>query len=408
MSVDGTKASYLGGSGIDKVTLTGTQTQVVNGDTGTSDMLTLTPTNAAGLTSATLVSGFEEVVFGSSTNETINTSNFVGATQFTTSGGNGLTLSNMVSGNTLQLNGAGTKYVVDGAGFAAGLNDTLNVKLTDNSTAGVQFAATGINAVNVENIAITVTDAQANPTGTFNDALTLQGNSVKTITVAGNAGLSLAAASTALSSVDASGITKGGFTWTSGNLTDAITVKGSETGANVINLSSVSAAVVNYTGGNGDNFLTTGNGNDIVTLGNSAGTNTVISFGSGTDKLVLAGIATTKAAFTQTTGLGIGDSIDFSGAKGAAINSVQTNLGAKITGQATLNGYLNAATAASVTTGASAVINWFQFSGNTYIVQDTSASSVFTAGADSVVALTGTIDLLGYSVAAGLITMNPE
>ena len=406
VSIDGTKASYLGGSGIDNVTLTGTQTQVVNGGTGTSDVLTLTPTNAAGLTSAALVSGFEEVVFGSSTNQTINTSNFVGATQFTANGGNGLTLSNMVSGNTLQLTGTGTAYTVSGTGFLTGVNDTLNVKLTDNSTAGVQFAVTGINAVNVENIAITVTDAQANPTGTFNDFLTLQGNSVKTITVAGNAGLSLNATSTALTSVDASGLTKGGFTWTSGNLTDAITVKGSETGANVINLSSVSAAVVNYTGGSGSNSLTTGNGNDIVTLGNSAGTNTFISFGSGTDKLVLAGIATTKAAFAQTTGLDIGDSIDFSGAKGAAINSVQTNLGAQLSGQVSLDNYLNAATAASVTAGTSAVLSWFQFSGNTYIVQDTSANSTFTAGADSVVMVSGMIDISGSSISAGVVSLS--
>ena len=406
VSIDGTKASYLGGSGIDTVTLTGIPNQTINGGAGTADVLKVSATNASSLVSAALVSGFEEVVFSSSTNETINTSNFVGATQFTTSGGNGQTLSNMVSGNTLQLTGAGTAYTVSGTGFLTGVNDTLNVKLTDNSTAGVQFAATGINAVNVENIAITVTDAQANPTGTFNDALTLQGNSVKTITVAGNAGLSLNATSTALTSVDASGLTKGGFTWTSGNLTDAITVKGSETGANVINLSSVSAAVVNYTGGSGSNSLTTGNGNDIVTLGNSAGTNTFISFGSGTDKLVLAGIATTKAAFTQTTGLGIGDSIDFSGAKGAAINAVQTNLGAQLSGQVSLDNYLNAATAASVTAGTSAVLSWFQFSGNTYIVQDTSANSTFTAGADSVVMVSGLIDISGSSISAGVVSLS--
>ncbi|WP_426116491.1 beta strand repeat-containing protein [Pseudomonas sp. DSP3-2-2] len=406
VSIDSTKASYLGGSGIDTVTLTGMASQTINGGAGTADVLKVSATNAATLNSAALVSGFEEVVFSGSTNQTINTSNFVGATQFTTSGGNGQTLSNMVSGSTLQLTGAGTRYVVDGAGFAIGTNDILNMKLTDKSTAGVQFASTGINAVNVENIAITVTDAQANPTGTFNDFLTLQGNSVNTITVAGNAGLTLTATSTALTSVDASGITKGGFTWTSGSLANAITVKGSEAGTNNINLSGVSAAVVNYTGGSGNNVLTTGNGNDIVTLGNSAGTNIII-FGSGTDKLVLAGIATTKAAYTQTTGLGIGDSIDFSGAKGAAINSVQANLGAKLTGQASLDNYLDAATTTSVTAGASAVLNWFQFGGNTYIVQDTSANSVFTAGADSVVMLSGTIELSGSSVTAGVVAMNP-
>ena len=408
VGIDGTKASYQGGSGIDTVTLTTIPTQAISGGAGTSDVLTLTAANAAGLDSAALVSGFEEVVFTSAKNQTINTTNFVGATQFTTSGGGSgfeVTLANMVSGSTLQLTGAGSAITVSGGSLVIGTNDTLNLKLTNGSTTGVQFANAGITATNIENIAITVSDTQANPTGTFNDSVTLLGNDSKTITIAGNAGLTLTATSTGLTSVDASGITKGGFTWTSGSLANAITVKGSEAGTNTINLLAVSAAVVNYTGGSGDNILITGNGNDIVTIGNSVG-NTIINFGSGTDKLVLAGIATTKTGYAQTTGLGPNDFIDFSGANGAAITSVQTNLGVKLTGQTSLDSYLNSATATSVTAGASAILSWFQFGDSTYIVQDTSANSVFTAGADSVVMLSGTtIELNGANISAGVVTL---
>ena len=407
VKIDSTKTSYSGGSGIDKVTLTGIPTKVISGGAGTADVLVITAAAAASLVSSALVSGFEEVTLSDATTQTINTSNFVGATQFTTSGGNGLTLSSMVSGNTLQLTGAGTAYTLDGTSFLAGANDTLNLKLTDGSAAGVQFAATGITASNIENIVITVSDTHASPGGAFNDQVTLMGNTSKSITVSGNAGLTLTATSTALTSVDASGITLGGFTWTSGALIGAaITVKGSAAGTNIIDLSTTSTAVVNYTGGTGVNTLTTGSGNDIVTIGNITGT-TNLNFGSGIDTLVLAGIATTKTGYAQTTGLGIGDIINFSGAKGGAANSVQTNLGTKMTAQASLDDYLNAATATSVTTGANAVLSWFQFGANTYIVQDTSANSVFTAGSDTVVQLSGLLELSGSTVAAGVVTMNP-
>lgn len=405
VSIDGTQTRYSGGSGIDKVTLSATPTNVISGGAGTADVLTITAAAAAGLANPALVSGFEEVLLGGSTNQTITTSHFVGATQFKTSGGNGLTLANMVTGNTLQLTGAGTAYTVSGNGFAAGINDTLNLKLTDGSAAGVQFAATGITAANIENIVITVSDTQASPGGAFSDSVTLLGDTSKAITVSGNAGLNLTATSSGLTSVDASGITLGGFSWNSGALTSAaITVKGSTSGTNVIDLSAASTAVVTYTGGSGSNTVTTGNGNDIVTIGNISGA-THLNFGSGSDTLVLNGIATTTAAFAQTTGLGYGEIIDFSGAKGGAANSAQTNLGAMLTGQTTLTDYLNAAAASSVTTGASAVLNWFQYGGNTYIVQDTAANSFFTAGFDTVVQLSGTLNLTHSTVSAGVVTL---
>jgi len=395
VSIDGTKASYLGGSGIDTVTLNATPTKTVSGGAGTSDVLSLSSANAAGLTHAALVSGFEGVVLTSASNETIDTSNFVGATQFTTFNGNGLTLSNMISGNTLQLTGAGTAYTISGAGFAAGLNDILNLRLSEGSGKNVAFASTGITATNVENIAITLSDTQSTPTGGFYESLTLLGNGSKTITVSGTAGLTLTATSTGLTSVDASGITKGGFNWTSGSLIDAITVKGSATGNNAIDLSAGFNAAATYTGGTGS---------DVVTIGNITATN-IINFSSGTDKLVLTGISTSAAAYAQTTGLSTGDIIDLSGARGGASNSSQSNLGTMLTGQADFTAYLNASAAAFVSTGDNAVLHWFQFGGNTYITQDTSELVTFLADFDTVVQLSGLVDLSTATVASGVVTL---
>ena len=49
--------------------------------------------------------------------------------------------------------------------------------------------------------------------------------------------------------------------------------------------------------------------------------------------------------------------------------------------------------------GTAGVIRWFQFGGNTYIVQDRSGSADFVNGTDIVVALTGLVDLSTASLA---------
>ncbi|MFS2160081.1 DUF4214 domain-containing protein [Pseudomonas sp. Pseusp122] len=275
VTLDGTKASYSGGSGVDTLTLSNNTapTKVLSGGAGSSDVLSLTATAAAVLSSAALISGFEQVTLTGATNQTVDLSNFVGATSFSTAGGNGLTLTKLVTGNSLILTGAGTAYTLNGDGFATGNNDTLNLTLTDKSGAGLAFASTGVTAASVENIAISTVDGQGTPSGAFNDSLTLLGNALKTVTVSGNAGLTLTAASTILTSVDASGISLGGFTWTSGALSGTnLTLKGSASGTNTVDLSQSNAAVT-YTGGSGADTVTGSVKADSFTLG--AGANVV-------------------------------------------------------------------------------------------------------------------------------------
>jgi S-layer protein len=47
------------------------------------------------------------------------------------------------------------------------------------------------------------------------------------------------------------------------------------------------------------------------------------------------------------------------------------------------------------------VIKWFQFGGDTYIVEDISTATAFSPAADLVVKLTGTIDLSTASLNTG-------
>ena len=58
--------------------------------------------------------------------------------------------------------------------------------------------------------------------------------------------------------------------------------------------------------------------------------------------------------------------------------------------------FLEALDLASVSTdGTNNHIAWFQYDGNTYLVQDSSASVTYDIATDSVIKITGLVDLLG-------------
>ncbi|MFZ6711851.1 beta strand repeat-containing protein [Undibacterium sp. TC9W] len=271
---------------------------VVNGGAGT-DTIVLTAANAASQsgsgTFASNVTGFEKLRLTGVTNQTVDLQTLGNYNDVTFSGGSGLTLSNLPSNGNITLNGTGSAFTISNAAFAGGVNDVVNLTLTDGSGSGVAFANTGVTASGVETVNIRVNDTQNSPSGAFNDSLTWLGNSVKTFNVSGNAGLTLSSSSTALTNVDASGITNGAFTWTSGALTSAATVKGSASGTNTVNMNSARAGV-NYTGGSGNDNVTIigtvsstaslGNGNNSLTLGGATILGTYTA-GTGTDTLML-------------------------------------------------------------------------------------------------------------------------
>jgi len=406
------------GDGNDTVTLSvaalGTGGSI-DGGAGTADNLSISAANAAtasaGTTFAKAVTNFEVLTLTGATNQTVDVA-ALGSTFNTvsTSGGNGLTLNNIASGGTLKLTAAGTAYTVANNAFATGTADVLNVALTDGSTKAVDFATTGITAANVETIAITVTDSQTTPTGTFLDTLTVLGNSAKTLTVSGTAGLNLTAATTAATTVDASGITKGGFTFTSGALAAAAVIKGSATGANTVNFNAATKAVT-YTGGTGvdtitangqDNTITTGAGNDAVTLGN--GTNTVdlgagddtitlgtganaVTLGAGNDAVTLGTATANVNTYTTIADAAKGDSFTLIDKGTEVFTTAKVSLAAT----AVFQDYANAAAAGDGSTNG--IFRWFQYGGDTYLVEDVSAGSSFVNGADVIVKLTGLVDL---------------
>lgn len=272
---------------------------------------------------------------------------------------------------------------------ATGLADTFALNLK--SAAAIGAAGDTITLAGVETVNITSTDT--NTTAHVN-TVELVATSATAVTVSGNAGLVYVNADASIKSFDASGVTLGlvtdtGVTFTSTNVTvaEAVSIKGSN-GIDV--LSGSASALDTIDGGAGaDTIIYTG-GADMLTGGLGADTFDINGAG-------------TKTAFATITDALSTDKIDFAGtAVGGAVGAA---MGAKITlgGAATLDQYLDAAAAGAG--NVNALLTWFQFGTDTYVVQDNSAGAPFVSGADVVVKLTGIIDLSTSVHAADVLTI---
>lgn len=255
----------------------------INGGSGT-DTIVLSASYAASAsgsnTFASNVTNIEQLRLTDVTNQNIDLQALGNYSNVTVgSGPNGLTLVNLPNNGHVTLTGSGRAMILSNADFAGGVNDTVNLSLNDASTVGVAFASVGIAASGVETVNISVNDNQVTPTGAFNDTLTWLGNSIQTINISGNAGLTLSASSTALTLVDASNITLGGFTWSSSALAGRATVKGSATGTNTVNMNSATAGV-DYSGGTG---------NDNVTVNGTV--SSTVALGDGNNSLAINGVS---------------------------------------------------------------------------------------------------------------------
>ncbi len=472
ITMNATTASFTGGAGVDTVTTTSgapskaislgagndsltlgsvsLPTAAISGGAGIDTLTmdaTFAATSSASAAFGQIVTGFEKLRLTGSTNQTVDLAALKIAGSVTTHGGNGMTFANLANGGSVILDGAGTAYTVSNPAFTAGTNDLVNLTLTDHSGAGVAFASTGITTPNVETIAITTVDGQLTPSGSFNDSVSLLGNSAKTITVAGNAGLTLTATDTAATTVDASGIGLGGFTFTSGALQAAASIKGSAAGTNTVDFSAGTAAVA-YTGGGGNDNITGNNNHDDVVLlgfGNNTytgqGGNQTVFAGAGTDQVTLTtgnnfvALGDGNNSFTATSGnntytggsgadtvtLGGGSNAVTLGAGANTLNLTAANTSlssfttvldptagdtisfanqgtetfgttAVTAGVQTLQGFADAVAQAGGNASVNGHFGWFQFGGDTYLVEsrhDATSAPSFQTGTDFMVKLSG-------------------
>ena len=459
----GTAVSFTGGAGKDTITLGATTKAITTGagddnvtvgssfGTGGSvdagegtDTLTMTAANAIAASAATAfetkIAGFEKLSVGSAgATGDINLANLDDISYVVSAGGtSAISFSNLAANGTLELtagnSGGTTINIVDKAANTA-TTDVLNLKLTS----AASIAAGSITAEKFEIIKITTDDTTTGTAG-FQDTATLVTVDATEISVAGDAGLNLTFTGTKLTSFDASGVTKGAVTFTTGALAAAATIKGGAE-ANTFDITAATKAV-SVTGGakvdtiaiggtaatvvnNNDNTVVTLDGNDVVTI-NGGGKNTVdlgagddtitfgvtatgdaltdlnvVTLGAGADTAVFNTAAKNGNTYTTITDFQTGDKLDFSN---VAVGTAETFNKTAITlgGTAAFADFLAAASAGDG--GTQAAISWFQYSGDTYVVVDNSTAPAYQNGVDTIVKLTGLVDLSNDTFAAGVIT----
>jgi S-layer protein len=303
-----------------------------------------------------------------------------------------LALTNMASGGTLRTDATGS-YNIGIKDASSGTADVANVLISSASA-----ITTTIVAADVETINFTTTDTQTTGIVAHTDTLNLTASGAKTIVVTGNAGLTVTnnAANTKITSFDASGVTLYGDT-----STDALKAVAETAAAVTFTSVAGASASVSIKGGAGADTLTGSAATDTIvggagndTLNGMAGQD-VLTGGAGNDIFVMSTLATSGVSYDTITDLTAGDIVRFGAALGNADanGSVAGNqLGAALSGLdaavAVFQDYLDAA----ANKGAN-IVSWFQFGGNTYVVQDINGAQTFQNGADNVVKITGLVTL---------------
>lgn len=429
VTIDATKVTFAGGAGADTVTLSGalasgstltlgggndrllgstavaaSTTTVIDGGTGVNTVAS-TLINAG---NGSVFKNFQILGLGSNTlDASLLTGSTLTGLELYAGGGTG-TFSNLSKAQSLSITGtaaAGTTTLTFGdvAGSSDAYTIAFNAATTGTTSSPTTVDGKILSIAGIENVSIvsgaasgvasnvlSLTDAAAT-------SLTISGSQALTLSFTGNFGTS--GASTGVATIDASAAT-GAFTLNTTNLNAAAggltVVTGS--GADVLTF----AQGVNVTTGAGNDTVVLGGastvnlgaGNDTVTLSNNAST---ITLGGGTDKVIL-GANASAANMSTIVDMASGSSIVFAAQGADAFTATKVNVNAA----QTLTDALNTAAAGDGSTNG--IVNWFQYGGNTYVVEDVSAGATFAAG-DHVIKLTGLIDLSTASYNAGTHTL---
>jgi len=366
-----TKGATMG-AGDDKVVLfagTTSLSGVVNGGDGT-DTLQMDAADAAAAslstTFETKIDSFEKLSLTGTASETIDLQNLDDIKYVITSGATALVLDNMATGGTIEHTAAATLVTANILDADDNAADVLNVVLKTNANATV--AAGEIVAADVESINVTATDTKASD-GITDYTLTLTGDALTTVKVTGNAALNLTlgTGTDAVTSIDGSAMTAALTAGTVAGGSEG-TIKGGE-GKDVL------------TANGTDDKLIGGAGADRLILN---GDQAVMTGGAGADTFVVSHVTTNVNSYASITDLAAGDMIEF--------HAADSFLAAKVTSTGTAV-FQNLADKAVATTDAGQLA-WFQFGGNTYIVENVSDNATsFDEAQDRIVQIVGNVDL---------------
>jgi S-layer protein len=442
------QTSYAGGSGVDTVTITKDATKAIDGGAGTADELVLNSV-AADFTSISgndNISDFEILGLGAATKGAYDASGF-SALHIGADVAGDVSFINVAAGAALSIDDAITANV-EYTLKANTSNDAVVLNVGNVDADGLDFTNAGavsITLTDIENVTLNSIGSNEDGTGTNFNTVDITDAKATSLTITGTEGVTLTGfAGSTLKTIDATAM-GADMTVDLHTVTLAaagVTFKGGD--ANFLfedsNLAAGKALV--FTAGNGDNIVvdssattgtatvTLGNGDNIVDLGATLGVNKVV-VGTGINQITLGTGASivTVAADTNTsddidtitvgtpatannyatiTGLGKGDVLSFAdhGAEVWSGGVGSTGATAKIvldTSTALFADYVAAASAGDGSTNG--VFSWFQFGGNTYVVEDKSADAGFVANADIIVKLTGAVDLTKATVGDHIITL---
>lgn len=287
-----------------------------------------------------------------------------------------LTIDHLISGGTVELAAAGAGATVKVTDALTGTADVLNV-VTKVGTADLNHGT--VTAVDVETVNITATDTNTTA-GINKSTLALAATSVTTVTtvtVKGNAAVDLTmTGNTKVTLID--GTDGGALNVTSANVTDAVTIKGGA-GADVLVSAATSVMADTLMGGAGNDSLTPNKGL------------TLMYGGAGADSFNITVASANANSPSTIMDIGSGDTIKFAGA--TSFKQAQVTLDPA--GNPNLTSYADAAIDAI----AEGQMAWFQYGGNTYIVQEDAVAvghangSTFINGTDFIVKITGLVNL---------------
>lgn len=359
--VSGSKAAHDLGAGDDTLTFSGAlgEKGTVEGGEGT-DTISVAAANLTDLAAEFKdgdITGFEVLAVSDKVTAGVDMANFSGIDHLVLEAGleSSQTIANMQSGSTLELTAsAENPFEVSVAGADKATDDVLNIVLSKDDA----LAANTVTVKDVETINI-VADDSGEGAADATHTMTLTADKATTVKVSGDAGLTLTG-SDAVKTINASEST--------GNVTISDALKG-----------------VTFTGGAGDDTVTLGAGNTVTG-------------GAGDDTFTI-NLNTAVNDRSVITDFGAGDTIKMGSANGSGADNALGDALVVNDPKATLNDYVNAATAED-----KAGVAWFQYEGNTYVVVNNGAAG-FDAKADYIVQLSGSVDLSDAVMDSGSLTL---
>ena len=418
LNIDATKVAFTGGAGSDLITLTGALASGGKIDLGAGNDR-LTGNTAVAASTTTVIDGGAGIDTVSSS--LINNGNGALFKNFEVLGLNNTNLdASLLTGSTisgLELLASGGTYTNVTAAQALNIatntgagTTTLTFTNVGGSADAYSIGFTGVGGAsagsavtyNAGTLAIqgieAVSIASGSASGFSSNQIALTDDNARSLTITGSQALSVSfvnfgtAGANGVSTIDASAAT-GAVTLNTNNVNIATAGLTVTTGSGADVLTLASAATVSTGAGNdtvtlgGASTVDLGAGNDIVITSAAAST---ITGGAGNDDFRVA-LSLGAANMTTITDAAVGDKITFVNQGTETFASTKLN----VASATTLTDALNTAAAGDGSTNGA--ISWFQYGGNTYIVEDNSAGATFGAG-DIVVKLTGLVDL---STAAG-------